>query len=125
MITTEDILEVALCFTDRTLTEGETAVLTTLCEGANQLWESRLRDELDPEDFRGMYCLACAYTALGNFHDGLEAGTPSPVSFRLGEFSVSRGSGTTAVHRSLQAQAEALMAPFTTDGDFAFLEVVG
>lgn len=47
------------------------------------------------------------------------------MSFKLGEFSVSRGSGTTAVHRSLQAQAEALMAPFTTDGDFAFLEVVG
>lgn len=125
MITTEDILEIALCFTDRTLTEGETAVLTTLCEAANQLWESRLRDELDPEDFKGMYCLACAYTALGNFHDGLEADTSSPVSFTIGDFSVNRGSGTTVVHRSLQAQAEDLMAPFTTDVAFAFLEVMG
>ena len=125
LITTEDIMEIALCFTDRTLTEGETAVLTTLCGEANRLWESRLRDELDPEVFMGMYCRACAYTALGNFNDGMGAGEPAPVSFRLGEFSVNRGSGTTVVRRSLQAQAEALMAPFTTDGDFAFLEVVG
>lgn len=125
MITTEDIMEIALCFTDRSLTEGETAVLATLCGEANRLWESRLRDELDPEEFKGMYCLACAYTALGNFNDGREAGESLPLSFRLGEFSVNRGNGTTAVRRSLQAQAEALMAPFTADLDFTFLEVVG
>lgn len=125
MIAAADILEVALCFTDRALTEGETAALTTLCEAADRLWEGRLRDELDPEDFKGIYCLACAYTALGNFQAVEQAGQSDLVSYRLGDFSAKRSGETTVLHRSLQAQAERLMAPFTTDGDFAFLEVRG
>lgn len=125
MIAADDILQVALCFTDRALTEGETAALTTLCSAADRFWESRLRDELDPEDFRDLYCLACAYTALGHFQAVEQAGQSDLVSYRLGDFSVTRSGETTVVHRSLQAQAEAIMAPFTTDGDFAFLEVRG
>lgn len=125
MITADDILQVALCFTDRSLTEGEKAALTTLCEAADRLWDSRLRDEVDPEEFKGIYCLACAYTALGNFQTVAQAGQSDLTSYRLGDFSVTRSAESTVVHRSLQAQAEALMAPFTIDGDFAFLEVGG
>lgn len=126
LITSEEILEIALCFLDQPLTEGERGVLTTLCGAANDFWQERLRDEVDPAAFRGLYCLACAYSALGHFHDGRQSGQTEAVSFRLGDFSLDRrGAETSAVRRSLQAQAESLMAPFTTDGDFAFLEVLG
>lgn len=127
MIELQEILDVALCFAGRTLTEGEESVLSSLCEGAYRLWESRLRDEVEPEDCRGIFIAACAWTALGSLSGVLEAGSPAPLSFSAGDFSVStsRSTDASACAKSLQAQAEVLMAPYTTDGEFAFLEVAG
>ncbi len=128
MITREEILAVALCFVDGTLTDGEREALSVLCGAAAENWEQRLRDEADPEDFRGLFCLACAYTALGNFHGGMAGGASHSESYRLGELSVTRGnsSGAAATDRKgMLEQAEALMAPFTADLGFEFLEVEG
>lgn len=123
MITTQEIMDVALCFAGRTLTQGEESALSSLCQGAYTLWESRLRDGLEPEDCREIFLMACAWTALGSFSAAVQSG--DPVSFSVGDLSVTQGGAGDAAGRSLQAQAEKLMLPYTADASFAFLEVMG
>lgn len=120
----EDILTVALCFAGRELSEKEQGVLRTLCEAAEVRWKSRLREELSPEDCRGPFVTACAWTALAGFQGGMEAGRSAPVSFTAGDLTVRNGDAD-ACGRSLEAQAQLLMEPYVEDGSFAFLEVRG
>lgn len=126
MAMTDDILTVARCFSDRTWSQAEEEVMVTLCQAAQVKWEARLREELTPEDCRGPFVTACAWSALGAMQSGLEAGSSFPVSaFSAGDLRVQRQAGGDAAAKSLEAQAQALMEPYVQDGDFAFLEVMG
>ena len=70
--------------------------------------------------------VAAAWTALSAVAGALEQSQPVPVSFTAGDLRVDRGSGgMDACARSLDRQAEALMAPFVRDEAFAFWEVEG
>lgn len=122
-MTVEEILDTALCFAGRSLTEGEETALSSLCQEAARLWESRLREDVTPEDCAASFRLACAWTALGSFTAAMQSGAPS--AFSVGDLSVSQGADTDAAAKSLLAQAETLMRPYTTDSAFAFLEVMG
>ena len=121
----EDILTAARCFSEREWSQREEEMMTVLCRAAVEKWTARLREELEPEDCRGPFVTACAWSALGAMQGGLAAGESFPVaSFSAGDLTVRR-SGPNAVSRSLEAQAEAIMGPYVQDGDFAFLEVMG
>ena len=126
MSMTDEILTVAKCFSDREWTEAEETVMTTLCEAARARWEASLREELTPEDCRGPFVAACAWSALGAMQGGLEAGSAFPVAaFAAGDLRLQRRGGSDAAAKSLEAQAQALMGPFGRDRAFAFLEVTG
>ena len=126
MTITEDILTTARCFSEREWSQREEEMMTVLCQAAVEKWTARLREELEPEDCRGAFITACAWSALGAMQGGLAAGESFPVaSFSAGDLTVRRGNSSDALARSLEAQAEAIMGPYVQDGDFAFLEVMG
>ena len=126
MITSREILDVALCFVERELNEKELEVLENLCEAAGQSWSEQLREGLEPEDCRNAFTIASAWSALGMMLGAMEGTQPTPLSFTAGDLSVRTGGETgTATAKTLQAQAEALMAPYLAGGVFAFLEVSG
>ena len=119
----EEIVMVAQSLAEREFRAGELAALSVLCEEARRQWEARLREEVQVEDCRGIFTLACAWTALAALEETAEAGLPR--SFTAGELRVDRGSDSAAGARSLRRQAELLMAPYVEDERFAFLEVMG
>lgn len=122
----EDVLDLALAFAGRALTEGEEGVLSLLCETAWDRWAGQLRDGVTVEDCGQVMAVAAAWTALSAMAGALEQSQPVPVSFTAGDLRVDRGSrGMDACARSLGRQAEALMAPFVRDEAFAFWEVEG
>ena len=126
MTITEDILTAARCFSDRDWSQREEEIMAALCRAAQEKWTARLREELEPEDCRGAFVTACAWSALGAMQNGLAAGESFPVAaFSAGDLTVRRGSGSGALAGSLEAQAEAIMGPYVQDGAFAFLEVMG
>ncbi len=124
----EEILTVARCFLGRTLTQGQEETLTVLCEGAAGQWAAQLRDGLTPEDCRGVFITACAWTALARLLPALEAGTEAPTSFTAGDLSVSVGAaGQDSALRAarLGQQAEAILADYIREGGVVFLGVAG
>lgn len=126
MSMTDEILTLAKCFSDREWTQAEESAMTVLCEAARDRWADRLREGLTPEDCRGPFLTACAWSALGAMQGGLEAGATFPVAaFTAGDLTLRRRGGASAAARSLEAQAQALMEPYIRDGSFAFLEVTG
>ena len=96
MISRQAVLEVALCFAGRELTDGEENVLSILCGGALEQWLGRLREDVTEEDCQDLLVVASAWTALAGMTGALE-----------------------------QSQAERQMEPYVQDGCFAFLEVEG
>ena len=123
-----EIMLAARAFLNRTLTQDQEEVLTALCGEAMRTWEGRLREGLTPEDCRGAFVPACAWTALAGLAPALEAGAPAPRSFTAGDLSVSMGGSggdwNRAVYR-LKDRAEELMAGYTRDDGFFFREVAG
>ncbi|MBR5791718.1 MAG: hypothetical protein IKY34_01225 [Ruminiclostridium sp.] len=123
-----EIMLAARAFLNRTLTQDQEEVLTALCGEAMRTWEGRLREGLTPEDCRGAFVPACAWTALAGLAPALEAGAPAPRSFTAGDLSVSMGGSggdwNRAVYR-LKDRAEELMAGYTRDDGFFFWEVAG
>jgi len=123
-----EIMTAARAFLSRELNEGQEEVLTALCESAMADWQGRLRDGLTPEDCRGAFVTACAWTALAGLAPALEAGAPVPRSFTAGDLSVSMGGSSGDWNRAmyrLQDRAEELMAAYTRDDAFFFREVAG
>lgn len=114
-MTEQEIFAIAQCLGDGSLSEGEETILMTLCREAKNQWESRLIPGLSPEDCRGAFLTACAWTALAGFQAG---GT---VSFSAGDLSVQMGEYGDA----MQKMAESIMSPYTEDLGFAFLGVEG
>lgn len=127
MITSEEIVTVAQCFAGRTLTEREQEALADLCGIAQEQWTNQLREGVDPEDCRGPFLTASAWTALSYLSGAMEASRPGVLSFSAGDLSVRTGEVTagSVCAKSLRAQAEELMAPYTRDEAFSFREVEG
>lgn len=127
MISQQAVLEVALCFAGRELTDGEENVLSILCGGALDQWLGRLREDVTEEDCQDLLVVASAWTALAGMTGALEQSQPTPLSFSAGDLTVRAREDRTgdACARSLQSQAEWLMEPYVQDGCFAFLEVEG
>jgi hypothetical protein len=121
---TQEILSLALCFTQREPEGTALEALTSLCETAAERWKQELRAGVEPEDCGGAFRLACAWTALAGMLGAWEAGDPAPRSFTAGDLSVQLGGDGQTSGADLQRQARALMAPYTQD-TFAFLEVRG
>ena len=123
-----EIMMAARAFLNRNLPQDQEEVLTCLCEEAMAVWQGRLREGLTPEDCRGAFVPACAWTALAGLAPALEAGAPAPRSFTAGDLSVSMGGSggdwNRAVYR-LKDRAEELMAGYTRDDAFFFREVAG
>ena len=123
-----EIVMAARAFLNRDLTQDQEEVLAALCEEAVARWRGRLREGLTPEDCRGAFVPACAWTALVGLAPALEAGTPAPRSFTAGDLSVSmggdRGDWNRAAYR-LKDRAEELMADYTRDDGFFLREVAG
>lgn len=127
MISQQAVLEVALCFAGRELTDGEENVLSILCGGALEQWLGRLREDVTEEDCQDLLVVASAWTALARNDRGFGAESAhAAVLFRRGPDGAAREDRTgDACARSLQSQAERLMEPYVQDGCFAFLEVEG
>lgn len=89
----EDVLDLALAFAGRALTEGEEGVLSLLCETAWDRWAGQLRDGVTVEDCGQVMAVAAAWTALSAVAGALEQSQPVPVSFTAGDLRVDRGSG--------------------------------
>lgn len=89
------------------LTDEEKAVLKKLCRAAEAQWRKRLKPDITANDCEAAFVGACAWTALSGLSAGVEAG--GVESFRAGEFTVSKKSGSSAC---LRTQAELLMAPY-------------
>ena len=123
-----EILTAARAFLNRDLSQDQDAVLTSLCEEAMAVWQGKLREGMTPENCRGAFVTACAWSALAALAPALEAGTPTPRSFTAGDLSVSMGGSggdwNRAMYR-LKDRAEELMAPYTRDEGFMFREVAG
>ncbi len=127
MIQEQEIVEVALCFAGRQLTDGEAEVLSILCAAALTSWRQRLREDVLEENIRDLMVVASAWSALAGMTGAMEQSSPSPLSFSAGDLTVhaQQNQGGDACAKSLQSQAETLMAPYVQDGAFAFLEVQG
>lgn len=123
-----EILTAARAFLARDLSQDQDDVLTSLCGEAMAVWQGRLREGLTPEDCRGAFVTACAWTALAGLAPALEAGVPVPRSFTAGDLSVSMGGSGSDWNRAayrLKDRAEELMAPYTRDEGLIFREVAG
>ena len=122
---TQEIVTVAQCFAGREFNEQELAVLADLCAEAAKQWREQLREGVEPEDCRGVFLTASAWTALAAMSKALEASQPVPLAFTAGELSVRGGAEGSACARSLARQARLLLEPYLQDSAFAFLEVRG
>ena len=88
MISRQAVLEVALCFAGRELTDGEENVLSILCGGALEQWLGRLREDVTEEDCQDLLVVASAWTALAGMTGALEQSQPTPLSFSAGDLTV-------------------------------------
>ena len=76
---TQEIVTVAQCFAGREFNEQELAVLADLCAEAAKQWREQLREGVEPEDCRGVFLTASAWTALAAMSQALEASQPLPL----------------------------------------------
>lgn len=119
----QEIVTVVQGLAEREFSESELETLTVLCEESAKRWLKRLRDDVALEDHKGVFVLACAWSALAVWEEISQAAAPLPKSFTAGDLRVERDSSAGA--RSLERQAEVLMTPYVQDSAFAFLEVLG
>ncbi len=92
-------------------------LLRLLCQGAVSALRARLRQGITPESCREAFVAAASLYARAALGDGLDV-----TEFRAGDLTVKRGAGGQGSFRSLEAQADRIMAPYVQDR-FAFLEV--
>ena len=101
--------------------DTEASLLELLCTAQEQAWSERLREGITTEDCRDAYCCACAFSAVAGLLTGRSAGD-GVASFQAGEISVRKSSAkeTASAMKSLQEQAERLMAPYVAEDTFCF-----
>ena len=127
MTETETVMALVRSFAGRSVTEDEETALAALVPVAEARWRARLRTDA-AEDPTQPLRIACAWTALAWLAGAARGGGGYDVrAFTAGEVSVRTGSaeGQDVCGRSLLRQAEALMAPYVTDGAFFFEGVCG
>lgn len=100
----DDVCRIA-CTLCPTLSEEQTAVLSTLCSAAEGELRQNLRSGIEPEDCRDSFCCAAAWLALERFAAGADSDGIS--GFTVGNVSVNRSGGT-----ELRRQALQMMAPY-------------
>lgn len=93
-----------------------------LCQAAQQELELALKPGITPRDCRDAFLPAAAFLTLARLQAG--SGEQGVRSFTAGDVSIQRDSGDAGIS-ALTDQARALMAPYTTDSSFLFLEVMG
>ena len=118
-----EIVTVAQGLSEREFQETELEALTVMCEESVRRWQARLREDVVWEEHKGVFILACAWSALAVWEEVSQAALPR--AFTAGALRVERGGDSSAGARSLERQAEVLMTPYVEDGAFAFLEVMG
>lgn len=94
------------------------------CGAAENDFISRLRPSVSPEMCKETLITASAMLAvsmLGYAKDGVD----NVLSYKAGDVEVKRGDNTSGSHSDLRRQAEMLMHPYISDGDFCFLGVRG
>lgn len=119
----ETILKLAKAVSGAGAAEEE--LLELLCEAAEQMWASRLRDGVTAADCGAAFPCAAAFTAAADLAAGRDGG---PVSaFTAGAISVSaKGNGEGAkAAAELRQTAERLMADYARSNDFSFKGVRG
>ena len=117
---TEQILELAAALGGAG--EEERPVLERLCRAAERERAGRLRPGTGPEDWGDAFPVAAAWLALAGLETGRQAG--GVESFSAGDLKLAlNGGGRRA--EELRRGAERLMAPYLTDGGFAFQGVRG
>lgn len=121
----QEIMTVVQGLAERTFTPAELETLTVLCGESAKRWKARLRAGTALEEIRGVFVLACAWSTLAVWEEISQAAVPLPRSFTAGALRVDRDGDSSAGARSLERQAEVLMAPYVQDNTFAFLEVMG
>ena len=104
--------------------QEEEGLLGKLCQAALDELTGRLRPGVTPEDCREALTVAAAWMALGGLAVSRQ-GEGSVTAWTLGEWSVKERAAADGQADACRAQAERLMAPYLTDGDFAFLGVRG
>ena len=95
--------------------------LRPYCAAAAETLSARLPEGVSPDDCGGVFPTAAAMLALAMRADA-EA-SAGGGSYTAGSVTVRAGSGDASVR--LRAQAEALLAPWCADADFAFTGVRG
>lgn len=115
---------IALTRTISGAAETEEALLELLCTAAEEALTKRLREGLSAADCGAAFRCAAAFTAAAGLSGAREDGVSS---FTAGAVSVSaRGAAdTAALAAGLRDWAEQLMAPYVTEGGFAFCGVRG
>lgn len=85
MISRQAVLEVALCFAGRELTDGEENVLSILCGGALEQWLGRLREDVTEEDCQDLLVVGQCLDGAGRNDRGFGAESAhAAVLFRPG-----------------------------------------
>ena len=118
MTLTEQIYAQALLLAGE-LEQKQTALLSVLCQGANNALASRLREGLTPEDCKADFIAAASLFALSALAVADE--NSAVEMFQAGDMSIRR-KGSDAASNCLRNQAELMIAPYLKD-HFTFLGV--
>ena len=116
---TEAVFAQALLLTGE-LELRQMELLRLLCGSAVSSLTLRLRDGLTAEDCGGDFIAAASLYALAALESAEAAG--GVEEFRAGDLTVKQGASGDAAAKSLEKQAERIIAPYVKDR-FAFLEV--
>lgn len=102
--------------------ERDEELLRTVCAGAVQALDGKLRPGLAPEDCGEAFSLAAAWLAADWMQGG--GGLDGVTTLSAGDISIRREGGGQA-GGTLSRQAMELMAPFLADREFVFWGVRG
>jgi len=105
------------------LAGAESEGLAALCSAAEREFTARLRAGVTPEMCREVLITASAMLAV-SMHGYVKDGD-GITSYKAGDIEVKRGENSQGSREVLQRQAEVLMQPYISDGDFCFMGVRG
>lgn len=117
-IFSEDIYAAAVI-----LAGSESEGLAALCCAAEREFIARLRPSVTPDMCRETLIIASAMLAV-SMH-GYVKNSDNITSYKAGDVEVRRGENSENTSGELQRQAELLMQPYISDGDFCFMGVRG
>lgn len=117
-IFSEDIYAAAVV-----LAGAESDGLAALCCAAEREFIARLRPSVTPDMCREILIIASAMLAV-SMHGYVKDGD-NITSYKAGDVEVRRSENSESSRSEMQRQAELLMQPYISDGDFCFVGVRG